>query len=574
MRLLWLLFSLAVLILFARESLTEAGLATFPCMVAVVAAIIQLALIVTFAADWLAKMLALLGLSSFAESIMKSSTSAWMKLFGEHGFAVSSKQAHLADLYLLSRKEKEASDLLDKITKEWKKSYLSPFSPACKSLASYARRLQKAENELQAKQIQSLIAGWKIWSLLGPSTMVLLVVSAASYLLLVFQTQYEISELMQDSGDQQIERDLIDDLARTQGSIQGPVAPARLYHGIAWQSYFPLESRNADQAVWAISRALSYARKHPSTENILADCLTWQGEILTDSGELEKAEPMLKEALALRSKFGPENCSPVSLDLTRIYILKKDFERARVYSEQAQSFAEKVYGKDSEQRADALVELAEILRHTKDKTNALATIENACRIYDSEYALKLKSGAPTKEDFRRIVAAYMTKQDILTDLGKPEQSEEISKHLSDLQEANQKNFRLDAATQDAIVGTAQELSKWLLALKFNAKDKAQAMEQLKEKLSSDVLQQVNESKWAQDADFTRKPLPGEIVVTFGDVSVESPDFAGYMAVKIRGTASVGGAEETPYGWYFKIRPTKTGSKKVSIQQVSELLSSN
>lgn len=580
-RLLWVLFSLAVLLQFAKEVYDEAGIITWPYFLACSAVCVQCLLVVSFGSDWLAKLVGAFGMRSLAERLLKKSIQAWSKLFGAKGIGTLAKQAHLAELYLTDGKEPEAENLFRSVISEWRRRWWTILSPACKSLDNYANFLKKQKRDDESAQVRKLISGWHLGAILPSAVMVALVAFSCGYLLFVKQIRQDINALTnsESADSSKNARDMIDELARVEESLLGPVASARLYHGVAWSSYFPEDDRDIENSEWSLLRAIPLARKSESTAMNLAESLMWLGEIQATRGEIDKAESNYKEARDLLSRGESNGSTPytVSLDLARLYQIKKDFGLARDYYKKAASAAEQTFGRRSDYYADAQMELAGAEFHLKNFQAAEKSIDEACSVSEEIYNSEQKMDIPTKESYRRLITALVTKQDVLSELGKDLEAHTVGKHINDVQNAKTKKFKLDGKTQDWIVDTTQELSKCLLSIKFNDKNSIESRARLKKLLTEPAQHALELFHWSSSAVSTNGVQNNSISAVeanFSDINVENPDASGLLTVKVRGTFRTNKATHfMPFGFYYRLKLSQPTTKDAVVYRVAELVSS-
>ncbi len=579
-RLLWVLFSLAVLLQFAKEVHDQAGVVTLPYVLACTAISIQCLLVVSFGSDWLAKIVGALGFHGTAERILRKYILAWSKLFGAKGPGTLAKRAHLAELYLIDQKDSEAKELFNVVISQWNRRWWSFLSPACKSLDNYAIHLKKNKQLSESEEIRKMIKGWQLGAILPSAVMVVLVALSAAYLLYVKQIRQDINALTnsETADSSKNARELIDELARVEEKVLGPVAAARLYHGVAWSSYFPAEERDVANSEWSLLRAIPLARKSESTVMNLAESLMWLGEIQATRGESDKAEANYKEAMQLLLKRDNGSIPyTISMDLARLYQIKKDFRRSRDYYVKAASVAEETFGKRSDFYADAQMELAGVEMHLRNYQSAEKAINEACSVAEELYNSELKIEIPSKESYRRLITSLVTKEEVLSELGKDVLAQEVSKHISDVQNAKTKKFKLDAQTQDWIVDTTQELSKCLLSIKFNDRNSVKSRAKLKKLLTEPAQHALELFHWSS-TDISASDLPANslsaIEANFSDINVENPDASGLLTVKVRGTFKLSKtAEDTPFGFYYRLKLEEPATKNAVVYRVAELVSS-
>ena len=581
-RLLWVLFSLAVLLQFSKEVYDQAGVATLPYVLACSAICVECLLILSFGSDWLAKLVGAMGASKVAEQLMTRSIKSWSKLVGVGGAGTLAKRAHLAELYLADGKTAESEALFKSVLDEWRPTWCSSFSPTCKSLDNYAGYLKKQNRAEESQKVKERIRGWQIGALLPTAAMVILVALSSAYLLYVKQIRHDISALTaSDAMDSSKNaRELIDELAKVEEAMLGPTAAARLYHGVAWSSYFPPDERDAANTEWSILRAIPFARKSESTTMNLAESLIWLGEIQATRGEIDKAEANYKEAEQLLSKLKERMGAPyiVSMDLARLYQIKKNFKLARDYYKKAAILAEGEFGKRSDYYADALMELAGTEMHLKNYKEANKAIDEASSIAEEIYTGEVKVDIPTKESYRRLITALVTKQDVLTELGDTDKAQKVSKHLNDIQNDKTKKFKLDSKTQDWIVDTTQELSRCLLSIKFNDKNSIESRARLRKLLTESAQHALELFHWSSSNISAGKKLQGNstsaVEANFADINVESPDATGLITVKVRGTFRANKTSQpSPFGFYYRLKLDQSASKDAVVYRVAELISS-
>lgn len=578
-RLLWVVFSLAVLLQFSKEAYDQAGTITIPFFLACSAVCFECLLVVSFGSDWLAKLLGAAGLNRLAERILKKSILAWSKLVGPKGPGTAAKRAHLAELYLCERKFTEAEQLFASVISEWREQWWNVLSPACKSLDNFANYLKKNKREQEAEDVRKVIRGWQIGAILPTSIMVLLVTFSCGYLLYVKQIRNDINSLSSDSVDSSKNaRELIDELAKVESIVLGPVAAARLYHAVGWSSYFPLEERDVANTEWSVLRAIPLARRSQSA-SVLAESLLWLGEIQATRGELDKAQANYKEAIQLLSaeKSPDVTLYTVTMDLARLYEIKKDFKLSRDFYKKAVVLADQSFGKRTEYYADAQMELAGTEMHLKNYEAAAKAIDEACSVAEETYDNELKVDIPTKESYRRLITALVTKQEVLSQLGKESLAQEVAKHLSDVQNAKTKKFTLDAKTQDWIVDTTQELSKCLLSIKFNDRNSVESRAKLRKLLAESAQHTLELFHWSS-SDVSAANIGhnanSAVETNFADINVESPDASGLLTVKVRGTFRADkNSQFTPFGFYYRLKLEEPTTKNGVVYRVAELISS-
>lgn len=579
-RMLWVIFSLAVLLQFAREVFDEAGVVTLPYFIACTTVVIEIMLALIFSSDWLAKILNALGISKAAEEMQKNSIAAWSKSFGKNAPFLAAKQCHLAELYLMQGRHEEAAAIFESVISRWKDHWWNFLSPSCKSLASYKHFLKKNNHLADAERIGKLTKSWQLGVIL-PTTLVVIIVSgAATYILYVKQIRRDIAELTASDAKYSAKnaRDLVDELAKAESRLLGPEAPARLYHGVAWSSYFPAEERDVSNTEWACRRAIPFARKSSATNKNLAEALTWLGEISLDKGETEEAGKLYLEAESALSSEKETSSSKYNLlmNQARLFQVQKQYEKSRAYYQRAAAAADEVYGKQSEYYAEALIQLVGTQIHLPDKQAAEKVADEACQVSEEIYNTELSVDIPSKTSYRRLLSALVEKQEVLNALGKEAEAQRVAEHIAEVQNAKMKRFKLDPQTQDWIVDAAQELSRCILSIRFRDKDFEKSHKRLKELLSDSAQRTLEILDWSANTDGNLKGSANKnesIDANFSDINVESPDPAGMLAVKVRGVFRTNPRSDyAPFGFYYRLKLAEASSKKVLVDRVAELVS--
>lgn len=581
-RLLWLMFSICVLLQFSTSINFSAEELTVPYVLAYFIVAIEVILAAIFAPDWFSKFFAAMGMFPHAEKLMKNAVSMWEQLAGKNGFLTTAKKAHLAELYLIAGKKTESKEIFEEIIQSWKHHWWTIFSPACKSLSNYAYCLQSDGNIERAREVRVLLRGWQIGAVLPTSVVVAVVALASCYLLYVKQLNSDIATISgkQDSLDIQTTpdtarnvRELVDELASFQNRILGPTAPAGVYLEKAREAYYPIETRNIEQTEWAATNAVKYARQRPASNLQLARALLLLGEINSIKGDLDKAEPMLKEAAYIFSTSEQNDTSYLSalMGLAKVYQIKKEYALSTELYKKAAAKAVDTYGQDSTDAADAFLEQAVSQAHTDKSSNLLETINKAVDSSKKIYEEQLKAQIESKETYRRLMTALVLKRDFLRNSAKEAEADKVDAEMNKIQTAKLRNFKLDGPMQEGIVSNVQSLSKYLLAIKYNSGDTKAARTELGKMLTDSARQTVDFLPGNQE-ESDESSSKNKLDTSFEDINVESPDPSGLLTVKVRGNARVAKDEEwTPFGFYYRLKFKDSSSKNVLVYRVAELV---
>ena len=586
-RLLWVGFSTAILWHFLNEALRQAnGLITLPFLLSCLALTIQSIGVLIFSPDSLAKLLAAAGNQALAERLMESSLRIWQKLAGENGVGVASKKVHLAEVYLLGKKETDAEQQFSNVVETWRSSLWHVFSPACRGLAAYAQILLEKDKKLEAQRVNDLIRGSKFGSLLLTGLMVLLVASASFYFLYVRQIESDIARLSTSrrgiglSGEKlRNAQDLIALLANLKARLFGAGAAAGVYYRYAADAYMPAYDRDIPQTEWAVDRAISYGRLASPDSPALVEPLLLKGQLSFNRGDLDQAENCLKEVLAIIEKSPVDtnvmyqtamNTADANEWLGRIYQSKRKFELSKSYFLKAIPEYNQL---GNSERIDGLLQLSLVERHLS-KRGAAKLIDEAADLAEKEYKERLHHGFVTDDFYRRLIGVLVAKQEILRDLGEAQKADAIGKQIVEVESSKSSGLKLDASTQKWIVNTSEDLSRSLLSLRYNAEDKLSARAKLKQWLNNEALDTLNYCPWIPKNINDSSPEISKIEASFFDLCVESKETAGLLAVKIRGNAIFGNDPTLrPFGFYYLIQLDPKRTTEGRVKEFAELLSS-
>jgi tetratricopeptide (TPR) repeat protein len=344
----------------------------------------------------------------------------------------------------------------------------------------------------------------------------------------------------------------VDALSRLKRSVLGPLAAALPYQAHAYQTFYPVKKRISAEAEWALERSIPPLREAPvEFAPRLAKDLSSLAELKMGQGEVANAKALYEEAIKIEGDAKQKNHDlwDAYLGLARCELYERDYANASKNYEKALDACKEIFGDNSEYTIRCSLEFAEVEAKCKNlpKAESLANAASKSALKEFDNDVK-RHGAMLNETYRQVCAALSIQEQILRDENEDLKADLVHKQSVAVDRKRQDINKIDRSTMIKMIDKLQDLSLWLVSIKYSSKDAEQARKKLEPYMNIGIKSTLNEMLWGRsNALKPEKPLDFTNP-DFNEITVETVNSTEEITVSIKGTVLI---KEQPNFFCFR-----------------------